>query len=120
MTLEEEVRQLRSMVAVLKKRLDQITPDLSDEDNGIADECTTDSPDTLGAASEGSESADSSTWTCDNETPVEVYVQSRTGYYHSGDEKLYAYIRKLTIDSCGKVASIGAETRVEVDAPEDC
>lgn len=51
---------------------------------------------------------------------VSIRHQTRTAYVHDGDEKLYAYYRTFTYDSSGKLATISAETRVEVDAPDDC
>jgi hypothetical protein len=47
---------------------------------------------------------------------MELWVLSRVGFFHAGDKKLYAYVRKLTVDEKGHVYSIGAETRIEVDA----
>ena len=81
----------------------------------------TDSPDTIGSNAEGSESASTSTWDrLTDAVPVEVWIQTRTAYYHAGDEKLYGYFRKFTFDSRGILNAISAETRVEIDAPEDC
>lgn len=79
------------------------------------------SPTTLSAASEGSEAADTSTWSrTTNGTPLQIYIQTRTAYYDAGDEKLYGYFRLFTYDACGLLISVGAETRVEVDVPEAC
>jgi len=41
-------------------------------------------------------------------------------YYHTGDKKIYSYVRDFTYDSSGKLVSVSAETRVEVEAPTDC
>lgn len=117
---DSEMQKLRSEVEVLKRELRRIKQDLADEDEELVDNCSISSPDTLGAASEGSETADSGTWTRDGSTPLEFYVQSRSGYFESGNETLYQYLRKVTIDACGKIVSVGAETRVTVDVPEDC
>lgn len=78
------------------------------------------SPTTIGAASEGSESASSTTWNRDDGSPLEEWYVSRVGYWHAGDEKLYAFYRKRTYDTLGALRSVSAETRVEIDAPEDC
>ncbi|HOI56569.1 MAG TPA: hypothetical protein PLP01_15070 [Phycisphaerae bacterium] len=51
---------------------------------------------------------------------VIVRVQTRTAYNDAGDQKLYAFHRDLTFDSRGCLVAATAETRVEVDAPEDC
>jgi len=51
---------------------------------------------------------------------VTVRVQTRTAYNDAGDQKLYAFYRDLTFDSRGCLVATTAETRVEVDAPEDC
>lgn len=80
----------------------------------------TSSPTTLGAASEGSESADSSTWSRDNGAPLDFWIHTRQAYFHAGDEKWYAYARKLSYDACGFLFAVSAETRIEIDAPEDC
>jgi hypothetical protein len=73
---------------------------------------------TLGAASEGAETADTTTWTSGaaNENGLEIYVFSRVGYFTSGDNKLYGYARKLIFDRSGRLHSVSAETRVEIDA----
>lgn len=79
------------------------------------------SPDTVSSAAEGSEAAESTTWTRDTtRTPVDVWIQTRTAFYHAGDEKLYGYFRKFSYDSLGHLYAISAETRVEIDVPEDC
>jgi hypothetical protein len=81
----------------------------------------TSSPTTLGAASEGSEAADTSGWVRNTDgTPVEIYVTSRVGYFHAGDETLYAYVRLLSFDATGLLISVGTETRVSIEVPEDC
>lgn len=51
---------------------------------------------------------------------VTVTMQTRTAYNESGDETLYAYYRNFTYDSRGLLVSISAETRVTIDAPEEC
>jgi hypothetical protein len=51
---------------------------------------------------------------------VTVRVQTRTAYNDAGDQKLYAFHRNLTFDSRGCLVAAKAETRVEIDAPEDC
>lgn len=51
---------------------------------------------------------------------VVVRMQTRTAYNDSGDQKLYAFYRDLTFDSRGCLVAATAETRVEIDAPEDC
>jgi hypothetical protein len=80
----------------------------------------TDSPTTLGGASEGSESADSSTWARGGGTPLVLYVVSRTVYNEAGDKTLYSFVRPLTFDARGVLVSVGAETRVTVDVTEAC
>jgi hypothetical protein len=51
---------------------------------------------------------------------VTVRVQTRTAYNDAGDQKLYAFYRDLTFDSRGCLVAATGETRVEIDAPEDC
>jgi hypothetical protein len=85
-------------------------------------------PQAIGASTEGSETASASTWNRASATsgtdygdiPIELWVQTRTVYNEAGDEKLYAFVRKLTFDAGGRLASVSAETRVEVDIPEEC
>jgi hypothetical protein len=51
---------------------------------------------------------------------ADVTICTGVCYDESGDEKLYAYLCDLKIDTLGRIVSIGAERRVEVDAPDDC
>jgi len=73
---------------------------------------------------EHADAADASTWDRDDqatdERGVKVTVQTGTRYDHSATYKLYAYLRDCTFDADGHLVSIGAETRVEIDAAEDC
>lgn len=79
------------------------------------------SPTTISSAAEGSESASSTTWDRDTDkTPLDLWVQTRTAYFHAGDKKLYGYFRKLSYDSTGRLYAVSAETRVEIDAAESC
>lgn len=80
----------------------------------------TDSPTTLGGNTEGSESADTTSWERTSGNPVDVWIQTRQGFFHAGDEKWYAYARKFSYDSCGLLIAVSGETRIEIDAPEDC
>jgi hypothetical protein len=96
----------------------------ADDEQVQIEHLTPDNPstyNTLGAAAEGDEAADSTTALAgDSGKGIVAYVLSRIGYFESGDEKLYMYVRPVTIDACGHIYSIGAETRIEVDAPEAC
>lgn len=78
-----------------------------------------DSPDVLGAAGEGAESADTSTWTRGG-TPITLYLQTRTFYDHGGSKILYGYQRPVKFDAMGKLYEIGPETRYVVDDVSDC
>lgn len=92
------------------------------QDKSISVRPSTDTPSTIGSAAEGSESAESTVWNRTT-TPfkaVDLWIQSRTAYFHAGDKKLYGYFRKLSFDTDGRLYAISAETRVEIDAPEDC
>jgi len=42
---------------------------------------------------------------------------TRVGYFDAGDEKLYGYVRTIKFDQWGRLASISAETRYEIDVP---
>lgn len=73
--------------------------------------------DTLGAASEGSETASSATWTAGGSNGLAEWYVSRVVYNHSGNRVIYAFLRKRTYDNNGRLYSVSAETRVEVDTP---
>ena len=74
---------------------------------------------TIGANSEGSETADTGTWTRGDHA-VEVWAVSRVVYNEAGDKVLYAMVRKWTYDTLGALYSISAETRISVDATDAC
>jgi hypothetical protein len=73
---------------------------------------------TIGAAEEGSETANSSTWTAGGTNGLALYEVTRIVYNHTSALTLYAYVRLLTFDKYGRLYSVGAETRVAVDVPE--
>ena len=79
------------------------------------------SPTTLGSAAEGSETADTTTWSrATDGTPLEETYVSRVVYNDGGDEVLYVFMRTRKFDACGLLYEVSAETRVSVDVPEDC
>jgi len=79
------------------------------------------SPTTLGGTSEGSESADTSHWSrATDGSPLDLYVVCRMAYNESGDQTLYAFVRKLSFDACGLLIAVSAEARVTIDATEAC
>jgi hypothetical protein len=81
----------------------------------------TDSPTTLGRTSDASESAESTTWAkATDGSPVNLYVVSRVVYNPAGDQALYSFLRMMSFDARGVLVSVGAETRVTVDATEAC
>lgn len=75
------------------------------------------SPATVGDTDEGDETADSTTYTA-NATGLQLHCMTRVGYFDSGDEKLYGYIRTLKFDKFGRLSSLSAETRIIIDTPE--
>jgi hypothetical protein len=80
-----------------------------------------DSPTVIGGTSEGSESADSSTWARDVDgTPVDVYGVSRMVYNEAGDKTLYQFVRKFSFDARGLLVGVGGESRVTIDVTEAC
>jgi hypothetical protein len=114
--MDRALHQLTFKVDDIYRRLARIHP-VTPSSGGVAHGNVT-SPTTLGSNVEGSETADSTSWTWTNGgPPVEVWMQSRTVYNESGDQKLYEYFRKWTIDTQGFVYSISGETRVIVDTP---
>jgi hypothetical protein len=76
------------------------------------------SPDTIGSAAEGSESAETTTWTSGGTKGLAVYIQTRTSYFHAGDKKIYGGFRLFTFDKLGRLYSLSGETRVEIEAAE--
>jgi len=86
------------------------------------------SPATLGLSTEGTETAATDTWSLTGTTsgtnyagvPLEIWQTCRVVYNHAGDKKLYAFQRKLTFDTTGRLRLVSAETRVEVDAAGAC
>jgi len=76
-------------------------------------------PYVLGSDTEGTEAALTTSWTTGTEDGAkglaEWYV-SRVVYNHEGDKVLYAFLRKRTYDQYGRLYSVSAETRVNVDA----
>lgn len=98
-----------------------------DEANQTWEPCTfstcADNPEanveTIGSAAEGNEGEESSTWTAcnENEHGLRLYIMSRVAYYHGGTQTLYGYVRRMTFDKCGRLYSVGAETRVTIDVP---
>jgi hypothetical protein len=86
------------------------------------------SPSTLGDGTEGTETADTHTWTRAAVTdgvnygdcPIEEWYVSRIVYNDTGDQVLYSMMRKRTYSADGRLVSISAETRVSVDTTELC
>lgn len=72
---------------------------------------------TIGAASEGDEDASADTWVAGGGTGLAEWYVSRLVYDDTGDEVLYAFLRKRTYDSAGRLYSVSAETRITVDTP---
>jgi len=72
---------------------------------------------TIGAASEGSETASTATWTAGGTNGLAEWYVSRVVYNHAGNRILYAFLRKRTYDKFGRLYSVGGETRVIVDEP---
>ena len=70
---------------------------------------------TIGDATEGSEAAETTTWTYAGTNGLKLYAMTRVAYYDAGDEILYGYVRLLTFDKYGRLYSAGAETRVSID-----
>lgn len=95
-----------------------------------ASACKTDDEVTIGAASEPDGTApDAATWDRDvvtsgtdyGQCPVKLYVQTGTAYDDAATTPtLYALMRPLTFDACGKLMTIGAEEAYAVDVPEEC
>lgn len=72
--------------------------------------------DEIGAESEGSESASSDSWEAGGVNGLSEWYVSRVVYNHSGDKKVYAFLRKRVYDRYGRLFSVSGESRIEVDA----
>ena len=79
------------------------------------------SPTDLTVSGEGTAAAKTGTsnqWTCDGTTGVKFTVQTRTFYDHTASTPvLYGYYRTFTFDRNGRLYSVSAETRYEIDTP---
>jgi hypothetical protein len=74
---------------------------------------------TLGAASEGSETAATDTWTSGGDNGLAEWYVSRVVYNDgAATPTLYAFLRKRTYDKYGRLYAVSAETRITVDVPE--
>jgi hypothetical protein len=84
---------------------------------------TATTPYTILPSATETEAAQTDTWDVTAQPGGNLGVKfrvSRIAYNDAGDQKLYAYYRWVQTDASGRVISISAETRVEVDAPEAC
>lgn len=70
---------------------------------------------TIGSAAEGSEAAETTTWTYDGALGLKLYAFTRVAYFDAGNKILYGYVRLLTFDKYGRLYAAGAESRVSVD-----
>ena len=79
---------------------------------------------TVGAAAEGTETADATTWDRSaqvaGEKGVDVVMLTHLVYDDTGDQILYGYWRTLSFDSRGMLSAVSAETRVAIDVAEAC
>lgn len=79
------------------------------------------SPKDLTVSGEGTAAAktgSSNQWTCDGTQGVKFTVQTRTYYDHTASTPvLYGYYRTFTFDRNGRLYSVSAETRYEIDTP---
>ncbi len=113
-------RELRILIDELYKRVKDNTSTSSASGGDVCVPNAT-TYTSIGAASEGSETALTTTWTRTGDMKgVDLWAICRVVYNHSGDKKLYAYARKMTFNSCGILTAISAETRYEVDPAETC
>ncbi len=108
--LWQHVVRLRLRVDELYKRLRP-----TDEDSSGQVPCGATAT-TIGADSEGSETADTTEYDTSAGGNVKLWVITRMVYNEAGDEKLYAFARPVTFQAC----HVGPETRYVVDAPTEC
>lgn len=75
----------------------------------------------IGDATEGNEAAEPTEFAIGTDDKgLDLWQQTRMGYFHDGDHKLYMYVHKALFDERGCLHSITGETRVEIDAPVEC
>lgn len=76
----------------------------------------------LGDGTEGLEAANTAVWPSDtaNPAPLDLWVVTRVGYFETGTETLFAYVRRLRFNKCGNLYAVLEETRYAIDVPEDC
>jgi hypothetical protein len=74
---------------------------------------------TFGSNALGAESASSaSDWTAGGTNGLALWIETRQRYYYAGTKTWYAYARKLTFDSTGKLYSVsGTENRFVIEVP---
>ena len=80
-------------------------------------------PPTLGAAAEGDETADSTTWdraAQSGNQGLQIWDGMDMVYDHGGNKILYKFARMLTFDSLGCLQLVSGETRSSVDVTEAC
>ncbi len=82
--------------------------------------CITTSPTIIGGVTEGLESPDNTTWSGTMGTPVDIFFEGRTGYFHAGTQTLIGYVRKLRVNSCGRIYEVTGEETYGIDVPGDC
>lgn len=77
---------------------------------------------TIGDSIEGTEAVDTETFDIGgNQTsPLDMYQESRIGYFEAGDEILYGYARRVRKDSNGMEYRVDTEVRYTVDTPDTC
>ncbi len=67
--------------------------------------------------------ADANEWDSQSTQPnggTKLTLQTGTSYDAAGDKVLYAFVRDLTFDDLGQLASVSAERRVSIDVTETC
>jgi hypothetical protein len=74
--------------------------------------------DTVGTSAE-TEAAQEDSWHLDD-TALVLTALTRMAYDEAGEQRLYAYYRKLHFNAEGRLTAVGAETRVIVDEPVPC
>jgi len=56
----------------------------------------------------------------DNNTGMQMTVQTATVYDAAGDNVLYSMVRDMTFNSLGQLVDVSAERRITVDTTETC
>lgn len=104
------------MIALDTRRVQELIEDQLDIGGGHPEDPTSYAD--LTTSGEGTAAAKTNNWTYNGTSGVKVTKQTRTYYDHtSSSPVLYGYYRTFLYDKNGRLYSVSAETRYEIDTP---